>query len=66
MPMSTIERARIAARASAAAKTPEQRKAHSRKAYLAGAVNAIVSRAPELTTEQTERLRAIFATAEVA
>ena len=45
----------------AAVLSPEERKAISRKAYLAGAVNAVVARAPELTPEQAAKLAAIFA-----
>lgn len=40
--------------------TPEQRKERARKAHLAGAVKAVVDRAPELTPEQVTELRAIF------
>lgn len=58
--MSTIERASLAGRARAESQTPEQRKELARKAYLIGAVNAVVDRAPELTPEQIDRLRAVF------
>lgn len=58
--MSTTERASIAAHARAASLTPEQRKAASRKAYLAGAVKAVVGRAPELSPEQITKLRAVL------
>ena len=61
MPLSTKERASRAARASHEAKTPEQRREHARRAYLAGAVNAVVANAPTLTPEQAAKLRAIFA-----
>lgn len=58
--MSTKERASIAGRARADSQTPAERRALARKAYLTGAVNAVVSRAPELSPEQTAKLRAIF------
>ncbi|WP_374539488.1 hypothetical protein [Micromonospora aurantiaca (nom. illeg.)] len=41
--------------------TPEARRESARRAYLAGAVNAVVARAPELTPDQVARLRAVFA-----
>ena len=59
----TKERARERSARMHAAMTPEQRTARARKAHLASAVNAVVNRAPELTPEQTERLRAIFGSA---
>jgi hypothetical protein len=62
MPMSTKERASIAGRARADSQTPEERQALARKAYLTGAVNAVVARAPELTPDQVSKLRAVFAT----
>lgn len=61
--MSPKERGVLAGRARAASLTPEQRKEISRKAYLAGAVKAVVERAPELTPEQAAKLRAVFAPA---
>jgi hypothetical protein len=39
---------------------PEQRSARASKAHLAGAVNAVVAKAPQLTEEQITRLRALF------
>lgn len=58
--MSTKERASIAGRARQASQTPEQRRESARKAHLAGAVNAVVNRAPELSPEQVGKLRALF------
>lgn len=58
--MSPRERGVLAGYARAASLTPEQRKTASRKAYLAGAVNAVVNRAPELSDEQVARLRAVL------
>jgi hypothetical protein len=63
MPISVQERAansRKGGLIAADRMTPEQRRERSRKAHLAGAVNAIVKRAPELTAEQVSRLSAIF------
>jgi hypothetical protein len=39
----------------------EQRRERARNAHLAGAVNAVVNRAPELSAEQVAKLRALFA-----
>jgi len=61
MPMSTVERASIGARARAEKLSPERRKEIAQRAYLASAVAAVVNRAPELTTEQVAKLRAVFA-----
>ena len=58
--MSTKERASIAGHARAESQTPEQRRELARRAYLAGAVNAVVNRAPELSPEQASKLRALF------
>lgn len=58
--MSVKECVTRAGRARAASQTPEQRQELARRAYLAGAVNAVVNRAPELTPEQRGRLVAIF------
>lgn len=44
--------------------TPEWRKERAQKAYLTGAVNAIVNRAPQLTPEQVAKLRAVLGGAE--
>lgn len=60
MPLSMSQRGAIGGRVRADSQTPEQRRELARKAYLAGAVNAVVARAPELSQEQTARLRAIF------
>ncbi len=46
-----------------ARKTPEQRREHARRMHLAGAVKAVVARAPELTDEQVAKLRGIFTSA---
>jgi enoyl-CoA hydratase/carnithine racemase len=61
--MSTTERASRAGYARAAKMTAEQRRESARRAYLAGAVNAVVARAPELSADQVARLRAVFAPA---
>ena len=58
--MSAKERASKGARASHESKTPDERRAHARHAYLAGAVKAVVDRAPELSPEQAAKLRAVF------
>lgn len=42
--------------ARAAALSPERRKEIARTAYLTGAVNSVVDRAPELTAQQRDRL----------
>lgn len=61
MPMSTVERASIGGRAASAAMTPEARKERARKAHLASCVAIVVARAPELTSDQVAKLRAVFA-----
>lgn len=43
--------------------SPARRREIARQAHLAGAVKAVVDRAPELTPEQTAKLRAVFASA---
>lgn len=63
MPMNTRERAAIGGRARAAKLTSEQRKESSSRAHLASVVAEIVRRAPELSDDQTAKLRAIFAPA---
>lgn len=60
MPMPRTERGRLGGLAWSARATPEEKKAASRRAYLAGAVKAVVNRAPELTPEQAAQLRAVF------
>lgn len=60
------ESGRMGGHGRAAALSPEERKASSRKAYLAGAVKAVVDRAPELTPEQAAKLAAIFAPSRAA
>lgn len=60
MPMSRSDAGRRGALAVAERMTPEQRRARARKAHLASAVSAVVNRAPDLSVEQTEKLRAIF------
>ena len=57
----TKENARARALAANGAMTPEQRKARASKGYLSAAVNAVVARAPELSSEQVAKLRAVFA-----
>jgi len=58
--MSEITPAQARGYARAAALTPARRKEIARKAHLASCVAAIVDRAPELTTEQAERIRAVL------
>ncbi|NBE84585.1 hypothetical protein [Micromonospora rubida] len=58
--MSVETRAQRAARTLTQRTTPEWRRERARKAHLAAAVKAVVERAPELTPEQTAKLRAIF------
>ena len=58
--MNSKERAASAGRARQASMTPEQRSEHGRRAYLAGAVKAVVDRAPELSPEQVAKLRTLF------
>lgn len=64
------ERGAMGARALNASRTPAERSAHGRRAYLAGAVNAVAAavaaNAPELTEAQRAKLRALFAPSEVA
>lgn len=60
MALSHAERGRIGGQKAAANRTPEQRHALASKAYLAGAVKSVVDRAPELTPDQVEKLRALF------
>ncbi len=62
----TKEKARARSLAAHAAMTPEARRERARKAHLASAVNAVVARAPELSSEQVARLRAVFAGRAVA
>ncbi|MGW3783090.1 hypothetical protein ACWD5Z_00780 [Micromonospora chokoriensis] len=40
--------------------TPEARKERARKAHLASAIATVVNRAPELTSDQVAKLRAVF------
>jgi hypothetical protein len=49
--------------ARAASTTPEQRREIARKARFAAVVNEIVDRAPELSPEQADRLRAVLSPA---
>jgi hypothetical protein len=65
-PLTHAQRGALGARALNARLSPDERKEASRRAYLAGAVNAVVSRAPELTPEQRDKLRAIFSGRAVA
>lgn len=61
MPMSNRERAATGGRATAAKLAPETRKAISSRAHLASCVAQVIQRAPELTPDQSTRLRALFA-----
>lgn len=61
MPRSATERASIGGKARAAQLSPERRREIARQGYIAAAVKAVVDRAPELTPEQFNKLRAIFA-----
>ena len=63
MPMSRTDRGRLGAQKVNASRTPEQRSAIASRAHLAASVSAVVSRAPELTNDQVDRLRALFAPA---
>ncbi|MEV0898370.1 hypothetical protein [Actinoplanes sp. NPDC049802] len=58
--MSTKERGALGGRARSEKLTPEQRREQARRAHLAGAVKAVVDRAPELTPEQVSKLRTLF------
>jgi hypothetical protein len=60
MTLSCAEYGRIGGLKLQASRSPEQRKESSRHAYLAGAVKAVVERAPDLSPEQLTRLRALF------
>jgi hypothetical protein len=61
MPMSHAERGRLGGLKRAHSQTAEQRHEQAKKLYLAGAVKAVVDRAPELTDDQRARIRAIVA-----
>jgi hypothetical protein len=61
--LSHADRGRLGAEAAAAKRTPAQRREIARHAYLTGAVNSVVDRAPDLTPDQLARLRALFAPA---
>jgi hypothetical protein len=58
MPMSHAQRGRLGGLKRAYSQTADQRREQARKLYLAGAVKAVVDRAPELTDEQRARIRA--------
>jgi hypothetical protein len=60
MPMSHAERGRLGGLKRAYSQTAEQRHEQARKLYLAGAVKAVVDRAPELTDDQRAKIRAIL------
>jgi hypothetical protein len=60
VPMSHAERGRLGGLKRAYSQTSEQRHEQARKLYLAGAVKAVVDRAPELTDDQRARIRAIL------
>jgi hypothetical protein len=59
--LSHAERGQIGGRKHQASLTPEQRQESMRKARLAAAVKAVVDRAQELTPDQVQRLRSVFA-----
>lgn len=63
MTITYAERGRLGAQKVNADRTPEQRQQLARHAYLTGAVNAVVNRAPDLSPDQRARLRALFAPA---
>jgi hypothetical protein len=58
--MSHAERGRLGGLKRAYSQTAEQRHEQARKLYLAGAVKAVVDRAPELTDDQRAKIRAIL------
>jgi hypothetical protein len=60
VPMSHAERGRLGGLKRAYSQTAEQRHEQARKLYLAGAVKAVVDRAPELTDDQRAKIRAIL------
>jgi hypothetical protein len=64
VPMSHAQRGRLGGLKRAYFQTAEQHYEQARKLYLAGAVKAVVDRAPELTDEQRARIRAILQAAE--
>jgi hypothetical protein len=64
VPMSHAQRGRLGGLKRAYSQTAEQRQEQARKLYLAGAIKAVVDRAPELTDEQRARIRAILQAAE--
>jgi hypothetical protein len=65
-PLTHAERGAMGARVANASMTAAERHERARKAHLAGAVNAVVARAPELSDAQRAKLQALFAPAEVA
>jgi hypothetical protein len=58
--MSHAERGRLGGLKRAYSQTAEQRREQARTLYLAGAVKAVVDRAPELTDDQRAKIRAIL------
>jgi hypothetical protein len=61
MPMSTVERARVASRARwAKVPDPDARRAELLPARIASAVATVVAAAPVLTDSQRSKLRAIL------
>lgn len=60
MTLTQAEYGRIGGLKLQASRSPELRKELARTSYLTGAVNAVISRAPELSPEQAARLRAVF------
>jgi hypothetical protein len=58
--MSHAERGRLGGLKRAYRQSPEERHEQARRMHLAGAVKAVVDRAPELTPGQRARIRAIL------
>jgi hypothetical protein len=67
MALSMKERGAKGGSATAANRTPEERREAARRAYLSGAVNAVAAavaaNAPELSAEQLARLRQVLGSA---
>lgn len=62
MSMSTETPAQRASRTLSERTTPQWRKERAQKAYLTGAVNAVVEHVRDLSSEQAGRIRAAFST----
>lgn len=60
MTLTQAEYGRIGGLKLQASRSPELRKELARTSYLTGAVNAVISRAPELSSAQVTSLRALF------